>query len=149
MDSRAVVTRGRAVGVVRLLLLVLAAVGFVAMHGVAATDPGGAHHDPMSVSAALEHPGPSAADHGRPDASAPMAMAMAPLVVAPGEDDGHGLMAACVFVLFSVLGGVVLHALSGYLGASAPDPTRSLSLGERRSRAPPKPIFLSLCVFRL
>jgi hypothetical protein len=147
VDPRAVVTRGLAVGAARLLLLVLAAVGFVAMHGVAATDPGGAHHDPMSVSATLEHPGPSGADHAESDASAPMAMA--PLLVAPGQDDGHALMAACVFVLFSVLGGVVLHALSGHLGASPPDPTRSLGVGDRRSRAPPKPIFLTLCVFRL
>ncbi|OLT00438.1 hypothetical protein BJF90_35170 [Pseudonocardia sp. CNS-004] len=140
-------TRGLAVGAVRLLLLVLAAVGFVAMHGVAATDPGGVHHNPMSVSATVVHTGPSAADHARPDAGAQMAMT--PLVVTPGEDDGHGLMAACVFVLFGVLGSVVLHVLSGHLGAFAPDPTRSLGLGERRSRAPPKPIFLSLCVFRL
>jgi hypothetical protein len=147
VDPRAVVTQGLAVGAARLLLLVLAAAGFVAMHGVAATDPGGAHHDPMSVSATVEHSGPSATDHAEPDASVPMAMA--PLLVTPGPDDGHGLMAACVFVLFSVLGGVALYALSGHLGASAPDPRRSLGDGDRRSRAPPKPIFLSLCVFRL
>lgn len=140
-------TQGLAVGAVRLLLLVLAAAGFVAMHGVAATDPGGAHHNPMSVSATVEHPGPSGADHAVPDAGAPMAGAL--LVDAPEQDDGHGLMAACVFVLLSMLGGVVLHALSGHIGGSAPDPTRSLGLGQRRCRAPPKAIFLSLCVFRL
>ncbi|MFC5235995.1 hypothetical protein [Pseudonocardia zijingensis] len=134
-------------GAARLLLLALAAVGFVAMHGVAVTDPGGAHHNPMSVSATVEHTGPSGPDHARPDADVPTATA--PLAGAPDRDDGHALMAACVFVLVSVLGAVVLHALSGHLGVSPPDPRRSPGVGHRRSRAPPKPIFLSLCVFRL
>lgn len=148
MDLRAVVTRGLAAGVARLVLLTLAAVGFMAMHGVAATDPAGAHHNPMSVSAAaMEHPCPSLADHA--GLATPAPTPGAPLSVAPADCEGHGLMAACLFVLLSTLAGMALHALHGRLGATPPDPTRSGGEGYRRSRAPPKPIFLTLCVFRL
>jgi hypothetical protein len=147
VDLRVFRTRGLAVGVARLVLLTLAAAGFIAMHGVSATDPGGAHHDPMSMSAMIEHAGPTLTDHAGFDTAAPVSGTR--LAVAPGEDDGHGLMAACLFVLFSVLAGVALHALRSGPGVDALDRLRTIVGGYRRSRAPPIPIFLTLCVFRL
>src|SRR6266511_3131948 len=65
VDLRAVVRPGLAVGVARLVLVTLAAAGFMAMHGVAATDPGGAHHNPMSVSATIEEGVLTSNDAGR------------------------------------------------------------------------------------
>jgi hypothetical protein len=147
VNLRAVGTWGFAVGVARLVLLTLAAAGFIAMHGVSATDPGGAHHNPMNVSATIEHAGPSPAEHAGRDTAAQMPTALR--LFAPGEDDGHGLMAACLFVLLSVLAGVTLHALLGRGGVGALNRPRPMGGGHRRSRAPPQPIFLTLCVFRL
>lgn len=147
VNLRAVVTWGFAIGVARLALLTLAAAGFLAMHGFAATDPGGAHHNPMNVSVTIEHPAPSPADHAGRDTAAPMPTV--PLLVAPEDDDGHGLMAACLFVLISVLAGVTLRVFLGRGGVGALNRLRPMRDGHRRSRAPPIPIFLTLCVFRL
>jgi hypothetical protein len=124
-----------AAGVVRLVLLVLAGTGFLAMHGVAATDPVAGHVSPLDshsvVAPAVEMP----ADPG------------------PGVNDAghhhHDDMAACAFILLTVLAGIVLHVL----GTASPWTSARLSAFVRSRRAPPRaaplPIFLSLCVFRL
>jgi hypothetical protein len=149
MELRADVTRGLAAGAARLVLLVLTAVGFLAMHGVAATDAAGAHHSPVTMPATpMDHPRPIVADAPGLDTPAPTAVA-SPSVAPADGDQGHGLMAACVFVLVSVLAGVALHAFLSTLRGMPSAPRSSFGAGDQRPRAPPRPIFLSLCVFRL
>ncbi|WP_147258121.1 hypothetical protein [Pseudonocardia hierapolitana] len=129
-----------AAGIVRLVLLAMAATGFLAMHGVAATDPVAGHISPL--------------DSHSVTAPAESAMAMpdvGPETVASSGNPRHHHddMAACAFILLTVLAGIVLHAL----GVAAGGRTRGVSalIRSRWSppRAPPQPLFLSLCVFRL
>jgi hypothetical protein len=132
-----------AAGVVRLTLLALAATGFLAMHGIAATDPVAGHVSPLDAHSVVAADGPSDGKHD----SEPAASTMAP---APACDDAcHDDMAACAFILLTVLAGVVLHALG--IGAGSTWTNLSTVVWSRRgpARAPPQPIFLSLCVFRL
>jgi hypothetical protein len=134
---------GSAVGVVRLVLLALAATGFLAMHGIAATDPVAGHVSPLDAHSAVAPVEPSDGMHD----SEPAASTMAP---EPACDGGcHDDMAACAFILLTVLAGVVLHALG--IGAGSTWTNLSTVVWPRRgpARAPPQPIFLSLCVFRL
>ncbi|TQM09857.1 hypothetical protein FB558_5631 [Pseudonocardia kunmingensis] len=139
-------TRGHAVGVARLVLLLLAAVGFLAMHGLAATDPLGAHHTPITTAgptteaATMEHM--AGGDRTAPTAAAHTSDPR-------GGEDGHAMMAACVFVLISALAGVALRALFGGVDGTPPTLLRITAHERQRPRAPPHPIFLSLCVFRL
>lgn len=75
-----------------------------------------------------------------------------PGVNARSGDTGHHQhddVAACAFILLTVLAGLVLQALGG---ASTSTSRRiSAFIRSRRAppRAPPLPLFLSLCVFRL
>ncbi|OZM79976.1 hypothetical protein CFP66_23575 [Pseudonocardia sp. MH-G8] len=129
----------------RLVLLLLAAVGFLAMHGLAATDPLGAHHTPITTAgptteaATMEHMAGT-------DRSTPTAVAS---VSDPHDTDSHAMMTACVFVLLSALAGIALRALFGRIDGTPPTLLRIAANGRQRTRAPPHPIFLSLCVFRL
>jgi hypothetical protein len=130
-----------AAGVVRLVLLALAATGFLAMHGVAATDPVAGHVSPLDSHSLMAPAEPAMA---MPDAG--------PETIAWSADAGHHHhddMAACAFILLTVLAGVVLHAL----GTTSAGTSRKLSAFTRSRRAPPRapplPLFLSLCVFRL
>ena len=145
----AVVTKGRAVGAVRILLLTLAAAGFLAMHGMAATDPAGLHHSPMMPATSMADPHRSTGP-GDGTASAQAACPdTAPTCSHGGASDGHDVMVACLFVLLGFVAGVALQLLRGGLGSTTPVPPGSLWDGRSPPRAPPRPIFLSLCVFRL
>jgi hypothetical protein len=132
-------TRASAAGVVRLVLLALAATGFLAMHGVAATDPVAGHVSPLDSHSLM----------------APV-MEMPPEavlgVIARSGDVGHHHhedIAACAFVLLTVLAGMVLHALGLVPAITSLKPSASIWSRRAPPRAPPLPIFLSLCVFRL
>jgi hypothetical protein len=130
-----------AAGVVRLLLIALAATGFLAMHGVAATDPVAGHVSPLD-----SHSLVAPAEHA-------MAMPEAgPEPVAWSGEAGHHQhddLAACAFILLTVLAGIVLHAL-GMRSAGTSSTLSALTRSRRAPpRAPPLPLFLSLCVFRL
>ena len=132
-------TRASTACAVRVALLVLAAAGFLAMHGVAATDPMAGHVSPLDshslVAPVMEMP----ADPG-------------PGVAAHQGDAGHQHhvdLAACAFILLTVLAGVVLRAL-GVASAGTSPPFSALVRPNRAPpRTPPVPIFLCLCVFRL
>jgi hypothetical protein len=130
-----------AAGVVRLVLLAMAAAGFLAMHGVAATDPVTGHVSPLDSHSMAAPAEPAMA---MPDAGhGPIAWS---------GDAGrhhHDDMAACAFILLTVLAGIVLHALG--VASSGMSPGLSALIRSRRAppRAPPLPLFLSLCVFRL
>ena len=128
-----------ATGVVRIVLLALAATGFLAMHGVAATDPMAGHVSPLDshslVAPAMEMP--AAAGPGMNARSG------------DASQHHHDSLAACAFILLTVLAGVVLHALG--VASASTSPKLSAYFWSRRAppRTPPLPIFLSLCVFRL
>jgi hypothetical protein len=61
----------------------------------------------------------------------------------------HDDMAACAFILLTVLAGVVLHALGVTSGGAIPKLSALVRSRRAPPRAPPLPLFLSLCVFRL
>jgi hypothetical protein len=119
---------GSASGVARLVLVAAALVGFLAMHGFDMTDGAGSHHA-VTVEAVLHAP-----------VEDPHAMA-----VGPASDDAPPLhqvvMSGCLFILLAAGGAFVLFAPTRTTG-----PYGSAS---RPARAPPRPLFLSLCVFRL
>jgi hypothetical protein len=141
VDIRTTMKSRSAAGVVRLVLLALAATGFLAMHGIAATDPVAGHVSPLDSHAVIAPVAPSEGMHAAPT--------MAPDSVSPTPGHDHDDMAACAFILLTVLAGVVLHALG--IGAGSTWTNLSTVVWSRRgpARAPPQPIFLSLCVFRL
>jgi hypothetical protein len=129
-----------AAGVVRLVLFALAATGFLAMHGVAATDPAAGHVSPLDHSLVA----PAEPAMAMPDAGTP--------TIAWSGDAGHHQhddMAACAFILLTVLAGVVLHALGAASGGAFPKLSALVRSRRAPPRAPPLPLFLSLCVFRL
>jgi Family of unknown function (DUF6153) len=134
-------TGALAAGVVRLVLLAMAATGFLAMHGLAATDPVAGHVSPLD-----SHSMVASAESGMamPDAGTG--------TVAWSADAGHHQhddMAACAFILLTVLAGVVLHALGLASGGTSPGLSALVRSRRAPPRAPPLPLFLSLCVFRL
>jgi hypothetical protein len=119
----------------------MAATGFLAMHGVAATDPVAGHVSPLDSHSTVA---PAESGMAMPDAgTGPIAWS---------GDAGlhqHDDMAACAFILLTVLAGIVLHALG--IASDGTFPNLSALVRSRRAppRAPPLPLFLSLCVFRL
>jgi hypothetical protein len=141
VDIRTTVGSRSAVVVVRLILLTLAATGFLAMHGLAATDPVAGHISPLDSHAVIAPVGHSEGMHAAPT--------MAPDSASGTHGHDHDDMAACAFILLTVLAAVALHALGVATGSSFP--TLSTFTSSRRGppRGPPQPIFLSLCVFRL
>ncbi len=58
-------------------------------------------------------------------------------------------MAACVFVLLGIVAAFALHTLRGGFGATPGVSLTTVREARRPPRAPPRPVFLSLCVFRL
>jgi Family of unknown function (DUF6153) len=119
----------------------MAATGFLAMHGVAATDPAAGHVSPLDSHSLV--------------APAELAMAMpdaGPETIAWSGGAGHHHhedMAACAFILLTVLAGVVLQALGVTSGSAFPKLSALVRSRRAPPRAPPLPLFLSLCVFRL
>lgn len=140
MNVRSALRISSAGGVVRLLLVASALVAFLVMHGLAATDSAGTHH----ISGARTHddaPAATSVDH---DAAA------AVIDNCPCHDPAdHEVMAGCLFILLALAAGIVLRALR----TSAVPATATGRLGWVRTggpaRAPPCPVFVSLCVFRL
>jgi hypothetical protein len=150
------------VSVCRFVLLALTLAGIVAMHGLASCDAVGQHRMAPDVTMASGTPETPpmlpVSVHGDtrtgiPALHAALADMIAPsgdgLVLAPGKQhEGHELMAACVVILLGLLAALVLpllrtfRGLDGILAA-----TRRWSTGAA-ARAPPRPLFLSLCVFR-
>jgi hypothetical protein len=130
-----------AAGVVRLVLLTMAATGFLAMHGVAATDPAAGHVSPLDSHSLMA-----------PAEPAMVLPAAGVETVARSGDPGHQHhddVAACAFILLTVLAGIVLHASAAAPGGTSPGLSALFRSRWAPPRAPPMPLFLSLCVFRL
>ncbi|GAA1194525.1 hypothetical protein GCM10009608_32470 [Pseudonocardia alaniniphila] len=146
----------------RLIVLAFTLAGIVAMHGLASTDPAGQHQSALDVTMA---PGthepptvPAVPAHGQGQNAMPAAHAVPvdllprlsdDVVLTPGnQHDGHDLMAACLAVLLGLLAAVVLALLRSWRGPDwIANATRRWSTAAA-ARAPPRPLFLSLCVFR-
>jgi hypothetical protein len=145
MGARSPRSTAAATAVGHLVLLALSLTGIVAMHGLASTGADGMHRSTITAAVAS---GP----HGTPKAEPTVGHGGLPAAMssAPGEEhDGHELMAGCVAVLLGLLVALALRRLPS--GARL---TGRFTITVRRSlasaaRAPPHPLFLSLCVFRI
>jgi hypothetical protein len=133
VDLPSTASTGSATGVARLVLLALALAGFVAMHGIAATDLGGTHHNPL-----LAH-----VTH------VPAHDAVGAAAGSPAEHAGHGVMAGCVFVLLGALAALVLRALYRVRPAAARTGRAPWLPARPPARGPPAPLFITLCVHRV
>jgi hypothetical protein len=161
MGARSTRLTATALTVCRLVVLGLTLVGIVAMHGLASTDAAGQHRTPLDVTMTsgthAAAPIPLVPTHDGPRTGSPPAPAFADLPAAPAagpvltqgeQHDGHGLMAACIAILLGMLAALALRVLRVGRG------TDKLLTSARRwsraaaARAPPQPLFLSLCVFR-
>jgi hypothetical protein len=125
------------------MLVAAAVVGFLAMHGFDMTDGAGSHH---AVPVAAAH---DVLDHGSEDDHSTVTATGAELAPVPHEPSHEALMAGCVFVLLALAGGVVLRLLRVRRPGAASAEAVSRVLSGSPARAPPCPVFVSLCVFRL
>jgi hypothetical protein len=147
-DPSAMTTAPRR-GVLRLVVLALTLAGFVTMHGLASAAADGAHcgapaallltndaHGTVDQPAA-HHDSALVGEHGtRADAPAS----------SRGSDE---LMVGCLLALLGTLVAIGLRLLGGSNAGTASAPARQALAWLRTARAPPDPLFLSLCVFRL
>jgi hypothetical protein len=128
----------------RLLLVVAALAGFLAMHGLAATDSAGAHH--LGSVVAQQHD----MDVTTPVADGHRAIAHV-LGAAPAQDPAQhdAAMAGCVFILLALAGAIALRAFWVTAAGSTSVRNAGRAPSHGPARAPPCPVFVSLCVFRL
>ncbi|WP_433290603.1 hypothetical protein ACQPZQ_45045 [Pseudonocardia sp. CA-142604] len=143
-------------------MLAFTLAGIVAMHGLASTDPAGQHQSALDVTMApgtVEPPAvPAVPARGQRQNAMPAAHAAPvdlPTRLSDGvvftqgnQHDGHDLMAACLAVLLGLLAAVALALVGSWRGSDwMANATRRWSTAAA-ARAPPRPLFLSLCVFR-
>jgi hypothetical protein len=125
--------RALAVIAIRLAVVGLGLAGIVAMHGLSVTDAGGMHRSPV---AATSHDA-----HEQVDTPDP----------APGcstGEDCHLAMAGCLAILLGLIGFAALRLQHVSRSAGGPPTSFRRAFAPPAARAPPRPIFLSLCVFR-
>lgn len=141
-------------GVLRLVVLALTLAGFVTMHGLAAADAGPAH---CGLPAALLLTDGDAHPSAHPSAHQPMGHhdnalvgehGMRAAAPAPARDSDE-LMIGCLLALLGTLAAIGLRLVSGPHAGTASASARRALAWLRPARAPPDPLFLSLCVFRL
>ena len=160
MNLRDVLSTRSAFGVARVALVVAALAGFLAMHGFAMTDGAGSHHaaavaSPHTAAVAAPHTAPPGLTHSGPasaDVTSAVTSTVTSAVTSRDSEDRplhESVMAGCLLVLLALTGALMLQlgwATSGLavLRAAVRTVPRPAS-----ARAPPCPIFLSLCVFRL
>jgi hypothetical protein len=156
------------VSVCRLVVLALTLAGIVAMHGLASTNAAGQHRMTLDVTVTSAHrdtpPMIPAPVHRNTPIGTPPVHAVPPVHAAPADTlapsgdnltpapdkqhERHELMAACVVILLGLLAALVLPLLRIYRGLDEIlTATRRWSTAAA-ARAPPQPLFLSLCVFR-
>lgn len=143
----------------RFLVMALTLAGFVAMHGLASAGGDSSHcAPPVALISSGDTGAHDTTAHGVADSSAAMAAGLhldlssdSTVASAGGtrSDGGSKFMAGC---LLALLGGIValLLRLLRMSAQHIPPSTVSSALSRARAaRAPPPPLFLSLCVFRL
>jgi hypothetical protein len=65
------------------------------------------------------------------------------------RDEGEKSMTGCLLALLGALVALALRLVRLPAEHATPPPASSTALHERAARAPPQPLFLSLCVVRL
>ena len=70
-------------------------------------------------------------------------------IVQPLIDDGEKFLTGCLLALLGALAALALRLVRLAAGHTASTPASSASPRQRAARAPPQPLFLSLCVIRL
>jgi len=136
----------------RLLVFALTLVGFVAMHGLASAGGESSH---CALPDALISPVDTARHDMTGDradaAGAHVAPGMDSTVASSGHtgDDGGKSMAGCLLALLGAIIALALRLVRMTAGHTALRLGLSVSLHQRAARAPPQPLFLSLCVIRL
>lgn len=136
-------------GMLRLVVLALTLVGFVAMHGLASADGGVAHcgSPPVLLLAADPHD-----TVGQPTAHLDTS-----IVVEHGDHagtpaptrDSDDMMVGCLLALIGALVAIGLRLLGGPYASAVRPAARRAWAWLCAARGPPEPLFLSLCVFRL
>lgn len=152
-------------GALRLVVLALTLAGFVAMHGLAPAAPGAAHcGSPAALLLAggahpadAHPPGAHAHPPGAHAADQPAAHRDRPVVGTPGTGVGapepshpsDELVVGCLLALLTTLVALGMRLVGGRGVAVVAAPARQALSRSRTARAPPDPLFLSLCVLRL
>jgi hypothetical protein len=132
----------------RLVVLALTPAGFVAMHGVAATDGAGLHRSTIHTAAAPHHHAGSAAPAADSHLDTP-GTAHATAVSGPARYDGHHVTAGCLLALLGAVTALAIRLLGrGAVGGTPTAPVPAPA-GPYRPRPPPRPLFRVLCVYRL
>jgi hypothetical protein len=155
MTGHSAMTTAPRRGVLRLVVLALTLAAFVAMHGLTAAGGGEAHcgspaallltsdgHSTDGTTGALD---PPAAHHDSTPGDDHHTGAEAPT----SSHDSDELMVGCLLALLGTLVAIGLRLLDGPGTGTASAPARQALTWLRTARAPPDPLFLSLCVFRL
>jgi hypothetical protein len=146
----------------RLVVLALTLAGFVAMHGLAPAAPGAAHCG--SPAALLLAGGAHPADAHPPGAHPPVghpadqpaAHRDRPVVGVPGTGVGapeparpsDELVVGCLLALLTTLVALGMRLVGSRGVAVVAASARQAPSRSRSARAPPDPLFLSLCVLR-
>ena len=127
------------VEIVRVVLTVAAAIAFLLMHGLDPSDTARAHFAYPATSMVDSNPATASHVAFEPSSS--------------GSTDQReplgGEMVGCVFVLLVLIGFLGLRKLYSSLARSSPDDGVSRRYRDGPARAPPVPVFVVHCVFRL
>lgn len=134
------------------MVLALTLTGFVAMHGLASAGGGEAHcGSPAALLLATDaHGSDGAVD--QPTAHHDSTLVDDHHTRAEAPTPSHGsdeLMVGCLLALLATLVAIGLRLLGGRDAVVVSALARPALAWLRTARAPPDPLFLSLCVFRL
>ena len=151
MPGQSVLTATPRRGVLRLVVLALTLVGFAALHGFGSVAGDGAH---CGSAPALRM---VADTHGSAESFPPDHHATTPTTHdggprADSTTSGHNsddVTTGCLLALFGALVLVGLRLLRRFAFDITSPRVRHASAWLKGARAPPDPLFLSLCVFRL
>jgi hypothetical protein len=138
-------------GALRLVVLALTLVGFAALHAFGSVAGDGTHCGSAPALAMVANPHgtaeSSSADHHAPAVTRHNEGVRAD-ATPPGHDSDNAT-AGCLLALIGALALIGLRLLRRFGIDTTPPQLRHASTWLHAARAPPGPLFLSLCVFRL
>ncbi len=138
-------------GALRLVVLALTLVGFAALHAFGSV-AGNAAHCGSAPALMLVADQPSVAKSHPPGQHATAATAHDERAQADAPTPAHDpddVTTGCLLALFGALALIGLRLLRRLSTDTTPPQLRHAATWLRAARAPPAPLFLSLCVFRL
>lgn len=151
MTGPSVLTATPRRGVLRLVVLVLTLIGFAALHAFGSVAGDGAHCGSAPTLTMVTDP-QSTAETPSSNHHAGAVMAHAEGARVDATTPGHSsddVTTGCLLALFGALVLIGLRLLRRLGTDTAPAQLRHASARLCAARAPPGPLFLSLCVFRL